>query len=108
MAPYPWGSRLVGHPAFRWCCTCKRDVGAPCIPFNVLVAHRPSCEEYAPRNLDGTLMMAPPPGVVAASVKFHRWRLGRVGRQRGTLAGVLFRRPPSKRCVILSHHTAFQ
>jgi hypothetical protein len=76
MAPYPWGSRPVGHPAFRWCCTCKRDVGAPFIPLNVLAAHRPSCEEYAPRNLDGTLMMAPQPGVVAASVKCHRWRLG--------------------------------
>ena len=54
----------------------QRDVGAPFIPFNVLAAHRPSCEEYAPRNLDGPLMMAPQPGVVAASVKCHRWRLG--------------------------------
>src|SRR5215831_20214426 len=42
----------------------------------MLAAHRPSCEEYAPRNLDGTLMMASHPGVVATSVKFHRWRLG--------------------------------
>jgi hypothetical protein len=75
MAPCPWGSRPVGHPTFRWCCTYERDVGAPFISFNVLAAHRPSCEEYAPRNLDGTLMMAPQPGVVAASVKFHRWRL---------------------------------
>ena len=64
MAPCPWGSRPVGHPAFRWCCTYERDVGAPFIPFNVLAAHRPSCEEYAPRNLDGALMMAPQPGVV--------------------------------------------
>src|SRR5215831_18567953 len=46
------------------------------MPFNMLAAHRPSCEEYAPRNLDGTLMMASHPGVVATSVKFHRWRLG--------------------------------
>src|SRR5262249_10729222 len=42
----------------------------------MLAAHRPSCEEYAPRNLDGTLMMASHPGVVATSVKCHRWRLG--------------------------------
>src|SRR5262249_50989691 len=53
MAPCPWGSRPVGHPGFRWCCTYERDVGAPFIPFNALTAHRPSCEEYVPRNLDG-------------------------------------------------------
>ena len=36
----------------------------------MLAAHRPSCEEYVPQNLNGTLMMAPQPGVVTTSVKF--------------------------------------
>jgi len=62
MAPCPWGSRPVGHPAFRWCCTYERDVGAPFISLKVLAAYRPSCEEYVPRNLDGTLMTAPQSG----------------------------------------------
>src|SRR5262249_37764521 len=46
------------------------------LPLNMLAAHRPSCEEYVPRNFLDPLMMAPHSGVVAASVKFHRWRLG--------------------------------
>ena len=61
MAPCPWGSRPGGHPAFRWCCTCERDVGAPRIPLNEVVLHRPSREGYTPQKPHGALVMAPPP-----------------------------------------------
>ncbi len=44
--PGPCVSRRVGPPMFRSGGTYSHDVGAPFMPFNALIAHRPSCKAY--------------------------------------------------------------
>src|ERR671933_3050868 len=56
--PCPWDSRPVGHPAFPRSSTCERDVGAPSVPLNGLVAHRPPGGGFARRLLRRAIRVA--------------------------------------------------
>src|SRR3954447_14301573 len=65
--PLPWGSRPVGNPVFRHRGTSESDVGPPLIPFNELIARRPSTGASHSREVES--VVADGTGVQAC----YRW-----------------------------------
>ncbi len=53
----------------------ERDLGVPFIPFNEVVPHRLASRRWPPAKPNGWPLVALRSDAVAASVRFHRWRL---------------------------------
>jgi len=75
--PWPWGSRPLGHPTFRWCWTYRAWRRRPIHPLQWSRSSSPDRSEVAGRE---SLTIRPRwrcvVDAVAAGVRFHRWGLG--------------------------------